>query len=30
MAYAGLLLSGIALIATVWEALPILFFTTCR
>jgi len=30
MAYAGLLLSGIALIATIWEALPILFLTTCR
>ena len=30
MAYAGLLLSGIALIATVWETLPILFFATCR
>jgi hypothetical protein len=30
MGYAGLLLSGIALIATIWEALPVLFFTTCR
>jgi hypothetical protein len=30
MAYAGLLLSGLALIATVWEALPILFFATCE
>jgi hypothetical protein len=30
MAYAGLLLAGIALIATIWEALPVLFFTTCR
>jgi hypothetical protein len=29
MAYAGLLLSGLALIATVWETLPILFFATC-
>jgi hypothetical protein len=30
MAYAGLLLSGLALIATVWETLPILFFATCE
>ncbi|MDF2780520.1 MAG: hypothetical protein K0S96_324 [Geminicoccaceae bacterium] len=30
MAYAALLLSGIALIATVWETLPILFFASCR
>ena len=30
MAYAGLLLSGIALIATIWETLPIVFFATCR
>ena len=30
MAYAGLLLSGLALIATVWETLPILFFGTCE
>jgi hypothetical protein len=30
MAYAGLLLSGIALIATIWETLPILFFASCR
>ena len=30
MAYAGLLLSGIALIATVWETLPILFYASCR
>ncbi|HSA80251.1 MAG TPA: hypothetical protein VLE23_05470 [Geminicoccaceae bacterium] len=30
MAYAGLLLSGIALIATIWETLPIVFFSTCR
>ncbi len=29
MAFAGLLLSGAALIATVWEALPILFFSSC-
>ena len=29
MAYAGLLLSGLALIATVWETLPLLFFATC-
>jgi hypothetical protein len=30
MAYAGLLLSGIALIATIWESLPIVFFATCQ
>jgi hypothetical protein len=30
MAYAGFLLSGLALIATVWETLPILFFATCE
>ena len=30
MAYAALLLSGIALIATVWETLPILFYASCR
>jgi uncharacterized membrane protein YhaH (DUF805 family) len=30
IAYAGLLLSGIALIATVWETLPILFYGSCR
>ena len=30
MAYAGLLLSGIALIATIWETLPIVFFATCQ
>jgi hypothetical protein len=30
MAYAALLLSGLALIATVWETLPILFFATCE
>jgi hypothetical protein len=30
MAYAGLLLSGIALIATIWQTLPILFFASCR
>lgn len=29
MAYAGLLLSGLALIATIWETLPIIFFATC-
>jgi hypothetical protein len=28
MAYAGLLLSGLALIATLWQTLPILFFAT--
>jgi hypothetical protein len=30
MAYAGLLLSGLALIATVWQTLPIVFFATCE
>jgi hypothetical protein len=30
MAYAGLLLSGLALIATIWEMLPIVFFATCQ
>jgi hypothetical protein len=30
MAYAGLLLSGISLIATVWESLPLVFFASCR
>jgi hypothetical protein len=30
MAYAGLLLSAIALIATVWQTLPIYFFMSCR
>jgi hypothetical protein len=30
MAYAALLLSGIALIATVWETLPILFYASCQ
>ena len=30
MAYAGLLLSGLALIATIWETLPIVFFATCE
>ena len=30
MAYAGLLLSAIALIATVWQTLPIFFFASCR
>ena len=30
MAFAGLLLSGAALIATIWETLPILFFASCR
>jgi hypothetical protein len=30
MAYAGFLLSGIALIVTIWETLPILFFSTCQ
>jgi hypothetical protein len=30
MAYAGFLLSGLALIATIWETLPIMFFATCQ
>ena len=30
MAYAGLLLSSLALIATIWETLPIVFFATCE
>jgi len=30
MAHAGLLLSGLALIATVWESLPLVFFASCR
>ena len=30
MAYAGLLLSGIALIATVWQTLPVYVFASCR
>ena len=30
MAYAGFLLSGLALIATIWETLPIVFFATCQ
>ncbi|QBQ55753.1 hypothetical protein [Nitrosococcus wardiae] len=30
LTYAGLLLSGLALIATLWEALPVLFMTSCR
>ena len=30
MAYSGLLLSGIALIATVWQTLPVYFFASCR
>ena len=30
MAYAGFLLSGLALIATIWETLPIVFFATCE
>ena len=30
MAYSGLLLSGIALVATVWQTLPIYFFASCR
>jgi hypothetical protein len=30
MAHAGLLLSGLALIATIWETLPIVYFASCR
>ena len=30
MAYAGFLLSGLALVATIWETLPIMFFATCE
>jgi hypothetical protein len=30
MAYAGLLLSAIALIATIWQTLPVYFFASCR
>jgi len=30
MAHAGLLLSSLALIATIWESLPIVFFATCQ
>jgi len=30
MAHAGFLLSGLALIATIWETLPIVFFATCE
>lgn len=30
MAYAGLLLCGLALIATLWVALPVLFMHSCR
>jgi hypothetical protein len=30
MAYAGLLLSGVALIATIWQTLPVFFFASCR
>jgi uncharacterized membrane protein YhaH (DUF805 family) len=30
MAYASILLSGIALIATVWQSLPLVFFASCR
>jgi hypothetical protein len=30
MAYAGILLSGAALIAIVFESLPLIFFATCR
>jgi hypothetical protein len=30
MAYASVLLSGISLIAIVWQSLPLLFFASCR
>jgi hypothetical protein len=30
MAYASMLLSGVSLIAIVWESLPLVFFTSCR
>jgi hypothetical protein len=30
MAYAGLLLSGLALVATILETLPVVFFATCQ
>lgn len=30
MAYAGLLLSGLSLVATLWVALPVLFIDSCR
>jgi hypothetical protein len=30
MAYASVLLSGISLIAIIWQSLPILFFASCR
>ena len=30
MAYAALLLSAVALIATVWQTLPVFFFASCR
>ena len=30
MAYAGLLLSAIALIATIWQTLPVFCFASCR
>lgn len=30
LAYAGLLLCGLALIATLWGALPVLFMTSCQ
>jgi hypothetical protein len=30
IAYSGLLLCGLALIATVWQALPVLFIHSCR
>ena len=30
MAYAGVLLSGLSLIAVVWQALPLVFFASCR
>jgi hypothetical protein len=30
MAYAGLLLSALALLATIWQTLPVYFFASCR
>ena len=30
MAFSGMLLCGASLIATVWEALPVVFFSSCR
>ena len=30
MAFSGLLLCGASLIATIWESLPLVFFSSCR